>query len=358
MNTDEHQQQQLPPLVFVHGFKGSYLVDSKTGSTEWITAFKAFGLFTSYPKLALPLTWSDDDTQDKDTIVPNGPMHSIAYFYSVYGPFLDWAARSSGRSFHPFAWDWRRSMFEAVDQLLTYLQDLGTPCQVVGHSMGGLVTYAAMLTAYQRGGTDLLKRLFHSALFVGTPFLPGNCLLEDSIPGSSTYNKYLDSAAHFSFASLYFIYVLNDDELGNPEFWVKNKVGFFGTLSGDAATTPTEQQMEHLCHAIALGKRFQSFVKTPLPEGHPPVAILVGEKHSTKVSTDLTNPDWTNNVVCEPGDGRVSLASGTGIPAGVNVTQVFKSDKVHHELMNDIPVVSAAIQSVLNLDSKKEDVSN
>lgn len=337
-----------PPLVFVHGFKGSYLVDSKTGSTEWITPLKAFGLFTSYPKLTLPLTWSDDDTQDKDTIVPNGLIHNVGYIYNVYGPFIDWASSNSARSFHPFAWDWRRSMFEAVDQLLAYLQDLNAPCQVVGHSMGGLVTYAAMLTAYQRGGTELLNRLFHSALFVGTPFLDGNCLLEDSIPGSSTYNKYLSSEAHFSFASLYFIYDLKDEELGDPEFWVKNKVGFFGTLK-DA---PTEQQMEHLRHAIALGKRFRSFVRTPLPEGHPPVAILVGDKHSTKVSTDLKNPDWTNNVVCEVGDGRVSLSSGTGIPEGTNVTQTFKSEKLHHELMNDIPVVSDAIQSLLSLNSK------
>lgn len=335
-----------PPLVFVHGFKGSYLVDSKTGSTEWITPFKAFGLFTSYPKLALPLTWSDDSTQDKDTIIPNGPMHSVAYFYSVYGPFLDWASGASGRDFHPFAWDWRRSIFEAVDQLLAHLEALGAPCQVVGHSMGGLVTYAAMLTAYQRGGAELLGRLFHSALFVGTPFLPGNCLLEDSVPGSSTYNKYLDSAAHFSFASLYFIYELKDDELGDPEFWVKNKVGFFGTLKDGCAIT--EQQMDHLRHAIALGKRFQAFSRTPLPEGHPPVAILVGDKLTTKVSTDLRNPDWANNVTCEVGDGRVTLASGTGIPAGVKVAHVFKSDKVHHELMNDIPVVSEAIQSLLN----------
>lgn len=344
MSSQQQQQQQLPPLVFVHGFKGSYLVDSKTGSTEWITPLKAFGLFTSYPKLTLPLTWSSDDTQERDSIVSNGIIHSVGYVYSVYGPFLDWASHSSGRRFHAFSWDWRRSMYEAVDKLLAYLQDLGEPCQVVGHSMGGLVTYAAMLTAFSRGGTDLLKRLFHSALFVGTPFLPGNCLLEDSVPGSSTYNRYLSSEAHFSFTSMYFIYDLKDGELGDPDFWAKYRVGFLGTQAG----APTEQQMDHLRHAVGLGKRFQSFMRTArLPEGHPPVSVLVGDKHTTKVSTDLRNPDWANNVTCEVGDGRVTLASGTAIPTGTKVAGVFKSDKVHHELMNDIPVMCRAIESLL-----------
>src|SRR5690242_1612351 len=52
------------PIVFVHGFGGSTLVDS-TGAVRWLNGWECLGLKT--PALALPLEWSNG-AQSRDEL--------------------------------------------------------------------------------------------------------------------------------------------------------------------------------------------------------------------------------------------------------------------------------------------------
>src|SRR6185436_141041 len=148
---------RFPPLVFIHGIKGSELTDAH-GAVNWFTAWQALGLST--PDLSLPLQWNGD-VQQRDSLVATGPLDTVAW-HDVYAPFLKWAA-ASGRAFHPFAYDWRRDNLETTDAFIRFLEKVrresnDARIQVVAHSMGGLITLAAI---HRR------PELFHSVVFAG-----------------------------------------------------------------------------------------------------------------------------------------------------------------------------------------------
>ena len=147
----------LLPLVFIHGFKGSALSDSK-GRWRWITSWQALGL--SSPDLSLPIHW-EGDVQHFDELVPTTPLRTVAG-QDIYASFLDWAV-GSGRPVHSFAYDWRRDNLETGDKFVVFLETLsqqyeGAKIQVVGHSMGGLISFVAL---------NRRPDLVHSALFAG-----------------------------------------------------------------------------------------------------------------------------------------------------------------------------------------------
>ncbi len=147
----------LLPLVFIHGFKGSALSDSK-GRWRWITWWQALGL--SSPDLSLPIHW-EGDVQHFDELVPTTPLRTVAG-QDIYASFLDWAV-GSGRPVHSFAYDWRRDNLETGDKFVVFLETLsqqyeGAKIQVVGHSMGGLISFVAL---------NRRPDLVHSALFAG-----------------------------------------------------------------------------------------------------------------------------------------------------------------------------------------------
>src|ERR1700674_1142696 len=90
----------LPPLVFIHGFKGSGLTRPQ-GREAWLTRWQVLGVES--PDLTLPIHW-DDDGQQRDDLVATSPLRHVAG-WDVYASFLKWA-EASGRAFYPFAYDW------------------------------------------------------------------------------------------------------------------------------------------------------------------------------------------------------------------------------------------------------------
>ena len=133
----------LPPLVFIHGIKGSIL-SRRNGLRAWITFRQALGLASA--DLRLPLRW-DGEVQRRDELVVEGPIETVAW-RDIYGRFLDWAS-GSGRAFYTFAYDWRRDNLETVDQFTAFLVEISkrhrrAKVQVVAHSMGGLVSFVAL----------------------------------------------------------------------------------------------------------------------------------------------------------------------------------------------------------------------
>lgn len=106
----------FPLLVLVPGLKGSTLFDAQ-GQQRWLTWRQALGL--SYPELSLPLLW-EDGVQQRDELVPIAPIRKVIT-EDIYGSFLDWAL-TSGRSVHPFAYDWRRDTLENTDRFVEFLE--------------------------------------------------------------------------------------------------------------------------------------------------------------------------------------------------------------------------------------------
>lgn len=337
------------PVVFIHGFKGCYLTNPKTKKVEWIKAFKAIGV-PDYPNVALPITWKDPETQDRDDLIPGKPIESVAKIVRFYGSFLKWGRNLqsvTGQSFHAFTWDWRRTPFEAVDRLLDFILGLKAPCQIIGHSMGATITYVLMKKAYERGGNSLLHRLIHSVIFVGPPFKSLPVFLEDTFPGNSTYSKMLDYKTAFTITSSYALFPVYGTELSEPEFWFKYKLSSY--LATVEKPTPTE--LTHFNNCLNLGKKFQSILASPLPENHPPLAIIAGNKRKTKATIDIKKPDWKHPGYAM-GDGRIPFECATTLPEGVRVEVIHESGKEHAVLTDEVEKIGASLS--LLLDTKKK----
>ena len=156
-------QRLMPPIVFIHGFKGSVLSDSQ-GSVRWLNWQQAFGLSSS--DLSLPLHWNGE-VQQRDELIARAPLRAVAW-QDVYSPLLNWAS-TSGQVFRAFAYDWRRDNLENTAEFVKFLEKVSREngearIQVVAHSMGGLITFVAL---------NRRPDLFHSVLFAGVRFRPG-----------------------------------------------------------------------------------------------------------------------------------------------------------------------------------------
>lgn len=338
------------PIIFVHGFKGCYLVNSKTKKVEWIKAFRAIGV-PEYPKVALPITWKDPETQDRDDLVPCKPIESVAKVVRFYSSFLKWGRNLksiTGQSFHEFTWDWRRTPFEAVDRLFDYILGLNAPCQIIGHSMGATIAYVLMKRAYERGGDSLLHRMIHSVVFVGPPFKPLPVYLEDTFPGTSEYSKMLDYKTAFTITSSYALFPVYNTELSDPEYWFKHKLSsFLATVE-----KPTPLQLTHFNNSLNLGKRFQEIIASPLPKNHPPLAIIAGNKLKTKLKVDIIKHDWKHPEYTL-GDGRIPFECATTLPDGVKVEVIHKSGKEHAVLCDEIEKIGSSLRLLLDTKRKR-----
>jgi hypothetical protein len=71
MNSKQVNKKSI--VVFIHGIKGSLLVDEKD-STVWLNGSQGLGLDT--PNLSLPLTWQGNK-QDKDSIRPKEVLSEV-----------------------------------------------------------------------------------------------------------------------------------------------------------------------------------------------------------------------------------------------------------------------------------------
>lgn len=134
-------------LVFVPGYYGTSLKDSRTNRRVFITAGRY--LFGSTPvslhvgDLATPSAPDliADRVMDKVSVLPG--LFSV----DVYGQFmarLQTLANSRGAEFVPFAYDWRQDLTETARLLHQTVRELRargiTDIEIVAHSMGCLVT--------------------------------------------------------------------------------------------------------------------------------------------------------------------------------------------------------------------------
>jgi pimeloyl-ACP methyl ester carboxylesterase len=340
----------FPPLVFIHGFKAGVLSEA-SGSQRGLTWWQGFGLAS--PDLRLPLQW-DGDVQRHDGLLAIEPLRRVAW-QSIYAPFLDWAERT--RRFHPFAYDWRRDNHESVDNFVAFLtrvrdQHGGAKVQVVAHSMGGLISFAAL---------NRRPDLFHSALFAGVPFTPGLSFLMDMHVGTAVgLNKdILNPEVLFTFVSPYSFFPVNPDESGLAEQngtgirhdwytlddWERHKLGVF------ASREVTAEERAHLRNALRRARDFRRLIvfKDESAFQYPPIAVLVNDTRPNLTTVVRDGPQavrgWDFRTAArEPGDNRVTLPDAMP-PEGVPYT-VYKTEREHAGLVNDTRQIVAILDQL------------
>ena len=161
------QADETLPIVFVPGFKGSKLEDSR-GNLAWLDVWHALGFKQS--QLALPLDFDDNGQQLGDDLHAAGLLETVGFFPNVLAVDVYQADRrfleSLGHPLYIFSYDWRRDNMETLFGLKSYverlLSDTGSKrVHLVGHSMGGLLASACM---------NSWPHLVQSLVLAGVPF--------------------------------------------------------------------------------------------------------------------------------------------------------------------------------------------
>ena len=358
------RRSHTPPVIFVHGFKGSYLLEKNRCSflnsqVQWLTTLQGLNL-TPPPRINLPLTWNGL-VQDRDGLVPGPVLTWLLFgFYNVYSTFVSHmearVKKGLNSKFCCYTWEWRRDPIVAAQGLVAKIKqeaEESGPVQIICHSMGGMVTSLAInMIVNESSGFkfDELKRLIHSVAFVAVPFGAGTAFLEDMTPGTLIHAPVCDAKAMFSFATpLCMFPVLKDEEdgwWGEVDNWVDNKCGLFS-----AQDTVTLEQKEHLSKVLECAKRVRRNVKsgvTAAVEACLPIAFMVGDKMPTHDGIDYHKcngsiPAHWQEVPEVPGDGRVALCKALPAYLDHNKLSIFYSDRLHHHILDDVSTVDAIL---------------
>ena len=182
------------PVIIVHGFLGSNMLDKTTGKNIWGKFSAEDGYSVSDEKmraLSIPMVKLKPLKDIKDNTVPNGALNTVevnflgmtfkenAYLNLVNalheGGFqLEGRPRDPGKSFYnlfQFSYDWRRDLQENASKLHEYVlekrkyiqkqyealyrvKNYDVQFDLIGHSMGGMVS-----RYYLRYGTAELPTL-------------------------------------------------------------------------------------------------------------------------------------------------------------------------------------------------------
>ena len=346
-----HPKRQGPPVLFVHGFKGSVLENAQ-GDIDWVTGWQSLGLQT--PDLSLPEVW-DGTVQKHDgrhATQPLGTVRVIPWLWErdIYAPWLR-GAEDMGYPFSTFAYDWRRDNAEAVAQLKHAMQQLqrthNSPVRVVAHSMGGLVTLALLHEA---------PELFADVVFVGVPFQGGSGILPDLHLGATAgiNSHILRPEVAATFTSLYCLFDTEGTglvdvagtalpmEWFSAAAWRAHRLGLFGHAPA-LADSELDAFEAYLQRALTQARAFRTRL-LPKDMAYPPILAVQGRSRPTLVNVMRDGPKsvrgWDfETSPKELGDGRVGEHFSRP-PAPVPYEAVF-TDAEHADMLNDPHVIAA-----------------
>lgn len=342
------------PVIFIHGLKGSALVDAQ-GDTAWVTGLQALALRT--PDLRLPLRWFDGQ-QARDELHATVPLENVRVIpwllqEEVYGPFLR-AMRQGSAPFYAFAYDWRRDNHESLRLLTRFVEQVrakhnGQKVRIVAHSMGGLITLP-LLNAH--------PDYSQAVAFAGVPFGGGIGFLLDMHHGTATgLNRViLAPEVLFTFPSLYVFFPEDGHGLqtnsGAPiaanlfdvQTWRRLGLSVFAPTRKALLQETAEA---YLAEALLRARLFrQGLVAQAV--NYPPILVVSSQSTPTLMHLVQDGPKSVDGWDFEtaprvPGDGRVAYLDSlppVGIPH-----RVLLSLHEHSALLND-PGVIAAIEQL------------
>lgn len=367
----------LPPVVFIHGWKASVLVDRKTGHTEFDYTIGVVSGLAKDPSLELPLEWDANGNQVKDNLVPTEPCHRVACLCGIvnlvdlYGPLLDHLKRT--RDLHMFAYDWRLCLNETATDFEKFLVNVrettGRTPQVVAHSMGCLVTLSVL---------NKCPKIFHSILFgagamgpVAAPIKDFSLLGEMNTIGRNTtmftpkINLSNPSALHFvaypGERELYgrahpILFRDEDDEpleldFHNVKTWKKHRVGVYHPDSGvDAVDGKTEAWFQSVLDKVCVFRRRLLPKNSGLKASDcPPISVLRGDHTDTEACYYVRQDglDLKEGIGYLRGDGRVTLEDSLP-PKDIPVCKIVTNDRAHADVLNDIENVDMLLKLLIS----------
>jgi pimeloyl-ACP methyl ester carboxylesterase len=344
-------KENLSPLVFLHGLKGSSLVNAQ-GDVKWITPLQAINLST--PDLKLPMKWNNG-VQDRDDLTPKEIIKDVSMLFGligpqIYGPWID-AVKELGNSFYPFAYDWRRDNLESLELFSQFIERVrkenkGAKIKLVAHSMGGTIGLAYL---------NQHPEYFSSATFAGSPFSGGIAFLRDLQQGTATglNHKILSPEVLLTYPTSYSFFALDGRGLvesdGTPipmDFYSlkqlkEKKVAIFASqLNAENSHNNLLSSKEldtFLETTLKRAKTFRMLMK-PLRKKYPPILVITSKDWST---LDLMVRNGPKSILGwdfetgkkTKGDGLV--AAKDAIPAMNEPCRVFYSSQEHTFLLND-----------------------
>jgi hypothetical protein len=367
----------LPPVLFIPGFKGSFLKDSAGGRTAFITLAQLLNLST--PEITLPKTWSDTDGKGKrqgtDGIVPTGVLKDVfgslsgAAGAKVYGNVLGILRETYGKEIttfgsldpdytseyspdtrlYAFAYDWRRSNNENVVRLTAVLRSFPVAPQIVAHSNGGLLAYATLNGA---------PNLAHSVCYCAAPFNANSSFMADLCFGKSTglFNKkHLSASVVSSFPTLYTLLPLLPSE--NASQYIKAAAGseLPGNLDFTKAETfsmlrlgPSDLDPAFLQNCLDDAVAFKNLLLAQPAGQHPVTHAIAGTGTET-----FEGFVWSSGAPIDvaafgsttDGDGRFSQAV-VQPPAACNCTKTWVASAKHEKVMDDGGMLGAVLKAM------------
>jgi len=370
----------LPPVVFVHGWKASVLVDCTTRQPKFDYNFRE--LITGRGGrgvLELPLEWDTvSGRQVTDNLVASHPCYDVKAcgcltIGKIYKPLISHLEEKYGfEKVHLFAYDWRRELDEHSHNLEAFLQDVaakheGQKPQVVAHSMGCCITLHCM---------NRRPDLFHSLLFGAGAMSPMISILEDwsTIGGINTIvnnaNYFYPAQQLTNPSSLHFLQLFdNERETFGKEHrnilldaqglvvtatrfhrldtWKRLQIGMYHPKSGVTVTPEKEVWFQSLLDKSREFRRGLVPSATTRPK-LPPCAVLNSNGHPTKCSFCLSI-DGTldlNAYLTLPGDGRISYEDSLP-PASVPLVMIITNQSEHSQVLNDLPNVETLLEALL-----------
>jgi len=369
----------LPPIVFIHGWKASVLVDRITGEEKFNYRLAQLLGFGDNDFLSLPMEWDKDGNQVKDNLEASKPCHNVKAFCGcatlaeLYGPLLEHLKKS--RDVHTFTYDWRRSLdetalaFEKFIETVKYTS-LGRAPQVIGHSMGCLIT----LNVFVRR-----PELFHSVLFGAPAYAPNVSSIED-FSATERMNtmvkntKLFTPKSHITNPSAFsFVARTGERELfgkehvdnfydseGRPitkdlhqlETWKNLKIGMYHPLSNVEVTPAHEEWMQ------AVLDKCLKFRKGLIPDpesDYPPVAVIRGDHIDTSFALVQGKDgvvDFDLNTKLR-GDGRILLEDAVP-PKGIKAVKIVTNEREHSDVLNDLENVDGLLQLLIEKKDQKE----
>lgn len=372
----------LPPLVFIHGWKASILASKSTGKVQFDYTFDRLLGVTAGDVLELPMQWDSDGRQTRDDLEASHPTYDVKglcgmlTLAQLYGPILK-HLRKEGRDVKEFAYDWRRDLDETSLSFEAFLEavkdDTGKEPQVMGHSMGCLVTLHVL---------NRNPGLFHSVLFGAGAMGPNFSLMEDfSLVGNMNKivmnNKMFTPSQQLTNPGAHHMLIAKPEErlqfgkkhtvvlsdatgkpvdvdVGSIEFWRRHKFGMYHPSSGVEVTPAKERWLESVL------ERCSKFRKALIPKHpaseYPPVAVLNSDGFPTnfKLNLDKDGHVHFDAISTLPGDGRVVYEDSLP-PKGIPVSKTITNKRDHSEVLNDVEAVDtllAHLLSVRGVDSK------
>ena len=332
-------------IIFIPGFKGSFLADSKSNKRVWLTFSEAiFGTssLNISPKSKRNENLKEDGVFQKISILPG--ILQVDIYHSFF-KYLEKYLSSEFKMLY-FSYDWRMSCLENVKKLDLFVQEHRGqyPFILLAHSMGGLIASYFLRYGTQALGSKEIwygSKLVSKVVFAGVPFQGSPRIFFDLHQGVRTLlnTSLLSSEALFSFPSSYELlpisdnpFIYNQDEsesfsIYEIDQWVENQWSIF------KRRISSKHLKEKLLFLKEQLKNSNQFRKSLLsregskPETFPKVLNLVG----------ISNPTLSKLYILKNSKKSFSFINSDGDETVT--TESAKLPKVFHQISKNREVL-------------------